>query len=129
MNIVSELKNDLSGILTIREMFGENRAPVPEDKATERAAICVECPQNAHGNWWEQSKEKLAETIKRHLEMKKQLLLRTKHDDQLHNCKVCGCVLNLLVWVTPEILNERTEAETLPSYPPTCWKRIELENL
>lgn len=129
MRFVTELKNDLAGLATLRDWLGSNMQPVGEFKAEFRATICANCDKNEKGNWWDGAKSAIADQIRKQIELRNRLKLQTKLDGSLGTCGVCSCNIPLLVHVPTEIISEREPPDRVSTYPAYCWKRVELESL
>lgn len=84
---------------------------VQQEEADRRAAICAKCPHNqrAAGCWScvliEIGSELLMSSLK------------SKHDDQLAGCEICGCLLSKKVHFRRELLDPS------PEYPDFCWMK------
>lgn len=128
MNPVIELKNDLAGLATLRDWVGGSLLPVTSEHAEGRAAICVTCPNNSKEGWWNTAKDAIATEIRKQIGLKDKLKLATRYDGDIGTCSVCSCNLPLLVWTPLSLIKEHEPPERIPTYPPFCFKRIELEN-
>ena len=88
---------------------------VSQAEADRRAYVCSECRYNSpvlclgcHGFL------ALSLVYTRGLEVKLQ--------KDLGACQVCGCLLNVTVWCTKEIL-ERVDKDHLELFPDFCWRK------
>lgn len=89
--------------------------PVAAEESTRRAAICADCPENVeyvHGCFGCLALGPPVAEATRLLGN-----MTTPHDDRLHNCAACGCVLKLKVHTPEEFLRDDHVA-----YPPHCWR-------
>ena len=93
-------------------------APVAQELANKRAAICVGCPKNVEGSWFLTT---AAEVIKSTLEARKDLTLATPSDAALKSCDVCKCINRLKVWCPLSHIIEKSRPEILAAFPPNCW--------
>ncbi len=108
------------------EWLGNGGAPVSEEKSSGRGFTCLSCPHNVRGNWFGRLKWEAAKVIKRHLEFKSGLKLKSPHDDGLGFCELCGCVLSLKIWVPIDHVGNHTSVSELEKYPKWCWIKEEL---
>jgi len=121
MRFVTELKNDLAALGTLRDWLGEGMNPVTANQAEFRATICANCPLNEKGDWWNQITSMIASGIKNQIELKTRLKLKTKFDAELGNCKACGCALPLKVHVPMVHIKANTPLDTMAKFDPHCW--------
>lgn len=132
MNIVEEIRNDINGAAALTDWLGD-LDPVHEMVALFRAERCVQanngepCPWNVEPNWWERhAKHPVAQFIRKEMELKTGMNLRTGYDDKLHMCKLCGCALQLKVWVPMRHLEGRTNKDKFAKAPTWCWVKKEM---
>ena len=132
MNIIEEIRNDISGAEALADWLG-NEPPVNEMVALFRAERCVQgdaglsCPLNVEPGWWERNvKDPIARWITRELEEQHRMNLNTPYDDQLHICKICGCAMRLKVWTPASVLRRHINKKQLNQSPSWCWLRKEL---
>ncbi len=126
MNLLDAIQQDAHGAATLIDWLGEGGVPVDEFAARRRAEICLSCPKNQHGRWWEGVKNAIANAIKKQMAIKHKLELTVPYEDQLGNCNVCGCCIPLLIWC-PDKQIRTNAAEPSSSYPDHCWKKTILE--
>lgn len=127
--MLKTLKESVNGGFILSEWLGDGGMPVPQPQANHRAYVCVNCPLNIPGNWWDRNfKDPIAATIKAHLEVKNQMNLITESDYKLGTCKVCGCNNPLAVWCPIEHIANHTSEEEIAKFPEHCWKKYELLN-
>ena len=100
---------------------GAGGKPVSHGKAERRAAVCVVCPKNGHGKWWERSKEKIADSIKELLSFKAKRRLFVSCEDQLFMCSACGCALRLKVHAPIEHITDNITDQQLSKLHNDCW--------
>lgn len=120
--MLEQLKQDAHGAATLFNWLGEGMSPADEFAARHRASICLTCPKNKPGNWWERMKDKVANAIRRQMEIKHKLDLAVPNEDRLGTCTVCGCCIPLMVWCPEETLRSHA-METASHYPNHCWKK------
>lgn len=125
MNVLQELRDDATGLQLVRDWLGDGGETVEQAHADERAAICAGCRQNSPVNYG-QLKLAVAALIKRGIEIKRHVNLSTPHDDALHVCKVCRCVLATKVWVPVKHIRAHTTDKQLAELPDHCWMRREI---
>lgn len=125
---MSELANDMSGVALLADWLGDHGDPVHPILAESRASYCVKCPQNVEPKWWERVKSAIAGVIRGQLALKHGMNLTTRHDDDLHMCRACGCCMKLKVWVPRDHVRKHTPRDALNKMPKyMCWVRKELE--
>lgn len=119
MNLIQHIQHIPHGIESIRQWLGDGGDVVPMETAEKRAAICVTCTANVQGF---AVTERVAEAIRRHLEVKHALKLQTSQEDKLGTCGICSCALRLLINVPIDrVRSQMTEAE-IGQTPRHCWK-------
>lgn len=132
MNVLEEIKNDITGAQAIADWLG-GEPPVDCLVALCRADCCVQgndgkpCLENVEPGWWSRHlKEPVARWITKELEEKNRMSIKTPHDDQLHICRVCQCCLALKVWTPASVLRRHVSKDKLNKMPSFCWQRKEL---
>jgi len=60
----------------------------------------------------------VAVAARRTVEAKNKLSLRVDHENELHVCKGCGCILKTKIWVPLKTILNNTEIKTMH---PNCW--------
>lgn len=134
MSLLNELKNDVTGAAVLADWLGNGSAPVCQDTADRRAAICLrgndgnECPHLTSPEWYEKAKGAVAFAIKQQLEAKSKIDLKTEMDSHKKMCRQCGCCMELKVWAPIEYIAAHTADDLLKKFPGFCWQRIEIEN-
>lgn len=113
-----------AGLNAIAKMFG-NEGTVPKELANQRANVCVQCPQNSRGDWTRFFTKLASEQVRKMLEARKGMGLKTDYDEQLNICEVCACPLRLKVHAQLAHIKEHTDAETAALLPDNCWIRTE----
>jgi hypothetical protein len=119
INIWDRVKNLANGAVTIVEWLGEGGIVVDYQTAQSRAITCLKCPQNQKGDIVTST---VAMAIKRHLEVKNLLNLKVQGEKKLGQCKVCRCVIRLLIWEEQSRVKEQLKYEDQSQYPAECWK-------
>lgn len=101
----------------------KNDLLVDQNTANIRAKLCVSCHNNV-----DKSKALdgvilgLTEDQKVMDQMSGTILQgrTTSHDTQLKSCNICGTHNKLAIWLFPEYLLKRQDANAFPSF---CWKK------
>lgn len=119
MNLMRRIRHIPHGADSIREWLGCNPVAEKPEVSEARAKICADCNRNVD-SWF--LTETIANAIKRHLEVKNALKLKTSYDDQLGTCAVCTCELKLLVHEPLALVQSQLTEEEMSQYPSHCWK-------
>lgn len=132
MSFLSRFKDDAEGIALLKDWLGDGGKIVPPNKSIGRAEACVNhegkpCPENVEPGWWDRFKMKVAEIIRKQLELKSRLGIKVPQEKDLAMCRVCGCCLPLKVHVPIEYIAEHTNVKVREKFPPWCWIKKELE--
>lgn len=110
-----------AGVKTLLDWLGSGGRPVEREQAESRASICETCPQNGTGDWTRFFTAPASEAIRRQLEIKGAMKLRTSKDHALGVCAGCLCPLKLKVWCPlPHILRS-TDPSVLSKLDSRCW--------
>lgn len=112
------LKRAAQGTAVILDWLMAGGAPVEQELANKRAAVCIGCKKNVEGAWFTEAPAAL---IKKTLEARKDLKLETPHDASLKSCEVCKCINRLKVWCPMEHILSKTRPEIFAEFPPWCW--------
>ncbi len=115
---VDDLKRAASGTAVVLDWLRSGGAPVAQELANKRAAICVECPNNVEGSWFTVAP---AQLIKETLEARKDLKLETPHDAKLKSCGICKCLLALKCHTPLEFIIAKTNPAIMAEFPAHCW--------
>jgi len=109
------------------DWLGSGGFPISATLAEKRAAICVSCPLNVEGLWWERNlKDPIAQAIIKTLEIKNSMKISTPLDDKLGMCKACGCVNSLHVHAPLIHILQHTKMQTMQRFDDGCWiKRMD----
>lgn len=114
-----EIKRAAQGTAVVLDWLTSGGAPVAQELANKRAAICVGCPKNVEGSWFTTAP---AEVIKAALESRKDLTLATPSDAALKSCGVCRCLLALKVHCPLSHIVAKTRPEIMAEFPKeNCW--------
>lgn len=113
----------------LTDWLGSGGAPVSQEVAEGRAAVCVACPKNLFGDYARWFMVPAANAIRRALEARQDLKLATPFDDRLGVCDVCLCVNKLKCWTPLEHIRDKSAPEViaeLATVSPQCWVSKEL---
>jgi hypothetical protein len=109
---------DVVNFLKVLKHWLVNRPEfVGQEEAETRAAICASCPHNVEVSGC------LGCTNVARLIMEAVNDRKTSQDQELKNCRVCGCVNKAQVWVPKETLAQGVTAEMREAFPDHCWKK------
>lgn len=130
--ILTEIRNDISGLELLRDWLGDSGLPVTPMVAEFRSHRCVSgnggqpCPRNVEPNWWDKVKSEIALWIRKEIEVKEGMKLRVEHEDKVHMCSACGCCLKLKIWTPAVHLKAHITQKQIDKTPSYCWLRKEL---
>lgn len=118
-----KVKTIWSGVKTLNEWLDSGTAPVAQDVAEKRAAICAGCPKNVPGDFTAWFTIPAAAAIKKQLERVSERKLATAVSDRLNVCEICYCPMKLKVFTPVEFIRRHTRAETMAQLRavPGCW--------
>jgi len=110
-------------MLKVLTSWLEDGGPVvTPELAQARGRICAGCKLNIPGDWWERySKDPIAATIKKWLEIKHDMKLGVPVEKELFMCRACGCCLRLKCWEPLDYITQHTDPETMSKFVPNCW--------
>jgi hypothetical protein len=114
----AEVKRAAQGTGVILDWLTSGGAPVDQETANKRAAICIECPRNVPGSWFTVAP---AELIRNTLSARSELKLETPSDASLKSCDVCKCLMRLKVWVPLHFIKDHTPTNIMAEFPGNCW--------
>jgi len=124
-NAVVGARRVAAGVGVLLEWLGNSAKPVDQATAEHRANVCVTCPQNGKGGLLEYFTGKAADTIKKQIEIKNDLALKTSHDAELGTCLACLCKLDLKCHVPLKHILVHTSDEVKAKLDPRCWVLLE----
>lgn len=119
VNLWNKAKTMVDGAANLAIWVGSGGVVVSPEEAQDRAAICLNCPQNKPG--MEVTKE-VALATRKFLEFKNQLQLRVNGEKSLFHCATCSCVLRLLIWEPQDRIKSQMTEEEIKKSPAFCWK-------
>jgi hypothetical protein len=117
----SKISRAVGGINLLTDWLGAGMKPVDASLALKRSKVCLKCPMNQLGDFWQRIEAKIAETIRTVLEIKSDLDLKLPDEDKLHSCTACDCWVPLKSFVPISHIKETTDEETLAKLHPKCW--------
>lgn len=115
---MSGLKRAAQGTAVVLDWLMSGGAPVTQELADKRGAVCATCEKNIDGAWFTEAPATL---IKNTLEARKDLKLETPYDAALKSCDVCKCLNRLKVWCPMEHILAKTRPEIFSEFPAYCW--------
>lgn len=121
-----------TGITTLADWLGSDGTPVANTLAEQRAGICAgtddksKCPLNNKGDLLSIFTKPAADLIRRQIEEKKKMNLRTTKDSELGTCDACGCPLELKVHVPLKFIKTHMKEPEASQLDPRCWIKKEL---
>lgn len=115
------VKRVAAGIGVFIDWVGEGAVPVAVEVAERRAGICATCPQNNGGDFKAYFTQPIADKIKKQLEIKTDLELKTSYDPKLTVCSACDCPLQLKVFVPLQHILKYTSEEVKARLDKRCW--------
>lgn len=125
--IVLKTKLVQQGRKILRDWLGEGGVTVPFDQAQARANICINCPHNYKGEWlWRVS---VRGAVMAQMKLRAIMGIELFNEQNLHICKICGCMLKLKVHTPFKHLYAHTPDEMFSKYPDFCWQKIELNQI
>jgi hypothetical protein len=123
---MSRIANLKAGAAIIHEWLGKGGVPVSQDHAERRALPCTGCPYNVNGGGVDKVLRRAADVVRQMIEAKNAMKLATRFDDKLHTCSLCGCALQLKVWVPGGHLAVHTTLDDIAKLPNWCEFKKEL---
>lgn len=120
MNLLEKAQRYMKGVSILAEWLGEGGVTCPQKEAQERTDICRVCPLNDPNH---KPTETIATAIKRQVEFKNSMGLRTNGIKSLHTCSACLCYLPLKIFVPKATLLSQETTQSLAAYHEKCWMR------
>lgn len=119
--VAGALKRAKGGIKLVIDWLGQGAKSVPLPVAQARAEVCVQCPLNQDGNFWQRLEAASAEALRKTIEIKNDMQLRTSLDEQLKSCQACDCWLPLKVFIAGNQIEKHTPEHVWQRLHPKCW--------
>ena len=120
-NAAGGLKRVAAGVGVLLDWLGSGGKPVDQAVAEHRANVCATCPRNDGGDWKSFFTGKIADKIKKQIEIKNDLALRTSQDDKLTVCSACDCPLQLKVFTPLPHILAHTDDKVKKRLADCCW--------
>lgn len=115
-----------SGVGVLIDWLGEGGQPVEKSIADKRASVCAVCPLNGKGDLTRYFTVPAAELVRKQIEQRKDLYLKTDFDEQLGICEACGCPLKTKVFVPIQYIGSHMSQEVKSELHSSCWILSEL---
>jgi len=119
--VVASVKKTAAGVKIISDWLGSGLRPVDKALANKRAAVCVACPLNQEGGFWEKLDAAGAEEVKTLMKIKSDMELKTDYDDKLKSCTACLCHNPLKVWTPLQHITNNMSMEVEKALHNECW--------
>lgn len=125
----SHAQKTVAGIGLMIEWLGSGLTPVSKELAEKRAAVCVQCPLNQIGDFWQRVDANIAKKIKTAVAIKNDMKLETSLDNNLHSCLGCDCWLPLKCHVPIEHIKSHTSDAVIEELKKgnDCWQLKEMK--
>lgn len=98
--------------------LGDGGQPVPQVQANARAAVCLSCPKNKPHMLYEILTVPAIAEVQHQLNLRGEMGLSVKGEENVHVCESCWCILRLKVHTPIEHLLKTTDLSLLPE---NCW--------
>ncbi len=118
---VSKVTKAVGGVRLLTDWLGAGMKPVEQALAEKRAKVCVKCPKNQLGDFWQRIEAKIGQHLGTLIEIKNDLSLKLSTEDKLKSCMACDCWMPLKVWVPLEHILDTTEPDAMAALHPKCW--------
>ena len=120
-SLLARARNVAAGADTLVEWIQEGQPVVDQATAETRSAICAACSKNGKGGLEAYFTVPVSNAIRRELERKQGMNLRTTHDEVLGVCTACSCPLPLKMWIPLSNILAKLPAESMKALDPSCW--------
>lgn len=114
-----------TGVTTLLDWRAKGANPVDPALAEKRATQCVNCPMHNSGDIVSIFIKPVADLIRRMIEERNKLNLKTSQDDKLSVCDACGCPMKLKVHVPIQFIRDNIKPTEFDQLVPECWIRHE----
>lgn len=119
--VKEHVQRTAAGVRVLIEWLGAGLKPVSSEAAEARAQVCVKCPLNQEGGFWEKLDALAAEEVRTMLGIRHDLQMKTSVDAQLKSCTACGCWIALKVHVPLNHIIKQTPDDTWLKFDASCW--------
>lgn len=116
-------KKPMAGVGTIISWLGDGLKPVDQATADHRASVCARCVLNVRMEGFEKAIGTVGDILHSIMEAKNHMKLATPHDNVLHQCSACLCVLKTKVFVPVDHIKKGMTPEIEAKLAPACWIR------
>lgn len=120
-NVVGGSKRIVAGVKAVALWLGDGLKPVSQELAEQRASVCVKCPLNKEGDFWQKIGAAAASQVRTQLEIKNDMALKTIYDAQLFSCQACDCWLPLKTFCEIDFITSYTSEWVWGKLDPGCW--------
>jgi hypothetical protein len=124
-SVADGVKKVAAGAGALWDWLGDGGDPVLPAMAVSRAMVCAECERNKPGDWTSWFTVPASELIRKQLEIRNDMELKTPLDGRLGVCGTCLCPLPLTVWVPIEYKLKTMRQEVFDQLPEWCWVKKE----
>lgn len=121
VRFAASLKKTSSGIKLVTDWLGDGLQPVAKELAEKRAAVCVACPLNQEGNFWQKIDAIAAHKVKTLVAIKSDMEIKTPYDSQLKSCQACDCWNELKVQTPLDLILKNSSPEVMARLDKSCW--------
>jgi hypothetical protein len=126
--LVGKVHRAVGGAHLLYDWLGSGMQPVAKELALARSVVCLKCPLNRLGDFWQRLEGTIAENIRSLVAIKNDMILTLPDEKKLYSCKACDCWLPLKAWVPIEFIKDSTDAETMQKFHKSCWIPKEINN-
>lgn len=116
-----QIVRSATGVATLADWLGNEGKPVEPALSEARATICATCPQNKAGDLMSFFTRPVAELLRRQLEERRNMNLRTSLDEKIGVCDACGCPIKLKVHVPLSFIKAHIQKPERDLLDPRCW--------
>ncbi len=117
-------KKTAAAVSVVVDWLGSGLRPVPIETAEKRGLLCLSCPNHVKEEdrtLFQRIGDVAAGRLKKLVEIKNALKLKTKNDGALGSCGVCDCSMKLKQWVPLEHVIASTDEATKAKLWKKCW--------
>ncbi len=118
MNLFDQVAHIKDGAKTLSDWLGEGGSVVDNETAQRRTNVCLGCDLNQEGS---EIVASVAAAIKKTIELKNGLGLRTNGVQKLKTCQLCLCPLKLKVHIPIGNVRRGLTPKEFESAPAHCW--------
>ena len=119
--VVAGARKAGGAIKLVVDWLGSGLQPVAISFAEKRASVCVKCPLNQDGGFFEKIGALAAQDVRKLIEIKSDMSLRTSKDAELKSCVACSCWNPLKVFVPIEHIVKHMSDDVKAKLDSQCW--------